>query len=498
MALHEMSATDVIVVGAGTTGCVVALRLARDFGLRVTLVEPPGNAAPTEDRQRPARWLRLLGSTEDYQLATNPCAALAGRSTVWPRGRGLGGSSRINAMIWHESTPHDRDQIEQASGGVIAPAMIVRATAELERLIQPEKPRWVSESAQAFVAAFLDDDNHPIIYPRFNRDGKRWTAKQLLQLAPAGSITVVRRIVDRVLWRDNTAIGVRCLNDHGEENVFAGHGVVLSAGAIASPTILCRSGIGPESTLAALGITAIRNCEAVGKNLQDHLVMPIIFQTRETTSFVDTVSTAELCRWLVSGCGPLACNIAECGGLFRDGQLQLHVTPTHYLKFPYEDGPPALTIAVNATQPFSRGYVRCATIDPRIAPEIETGYLSDSRDLCTLIDAVHWIRRTLTKSPLNQFIAAELVPGERRMTDEAIAKSVARYSQTLYHPVGTLAMGSDFDSVVDARFFVKGCDRLWVADGSILPVITQANPSVTLMSLAWLAAAAVAQTSMQR
>jgi choline dehydrogenase len=245
---------------------------------------------------------------------------------------------------------------------------------------------------------------------------------------------------------------------------------------------LVRSGIGPRVALDSLSITRRIVCDAVGQNLQDHLVMPVIYET--ASCFTDTPSMRDLCRWQVSGSGPLASNLAECGGMFADARWQLHVTPTHYLKFPQSQSDAAMTIAVNSTRPHSRGIVQCTSTDPNALPQIAANYLSVPSDMDDMVEGVEFVRHLASHCGLTN----EILPGKKRSDKESLIKSIRRYSQTLYHPVGTCALGSESHCPVQPDFLVRGCDGLWVADASVLPQITQGNPSVTLMSLGWLAA----------
>ncbi|MCG8651688.1 MAG: GMC family oxidoreductase N-terminal domain-containing protein [Pirellulales bacterium] len=148
-----MTDCDILIAGAGSAGCVVASQLLRRLGLKVMLVEPDSGTAPPLDRLRPARWLRLLNSSEAWNLPTGNCAGLAGRSIVWPRGRGLGGSSRINAMIWFPPTKADLGQLSRSSGGRWSLAGLSESLAGIEALVQPESPAWISESSQRFLRA---------------------------------------------------------------------------------------------------------------------------------------------------------------------------------------------------------------------------------------------------------------------------------------------------------------------------------------------------------
>ncbi|EMI19799.1 glucose-methanol-choline oxidoreductase [Rhodopirellula maiorica SM1] len=210
--------------------------------------------------------------------------------------------------------------------------------------------------------------------------------------------------------------------------------------------------------------------------------MPVIFSTEPSARFDLRVSPRDLTRFDALGRGPLTSNIAEAGGLFNNGALQIHVTPTHYLRFPQPGSPAAMTIAVNATQPKSCGHLAITSLDASEPPRIDFRYLADPADLETTIAGVKLARSIAMQSPLRQWLGPEMVPGSKRDSDEAIAKSIARYTQTLYHPVGTCGLGR----VVDADLSVVGTRRLSVVDASVFPKLTMGNPNAMVITLAML------------
>ena len=201
----------------------------------------------------------------------------------------------------------------------------------------------------------------------------------------------------------------------------------------------------------------------------------------------------DLARWQVMGSGPIASNLAECGGLFQDQSLQIHVTPTHYLTYPKHDAVASMTIGVNVTQPQSTGQIRLRSGHPEVAPEIAPGYFNHEADLAGTLVGIRLARELAGRSPLAESIRRELIPGEKRSSDEAISRAIRRYSQTLYHPVGTCRMGHAANSVIDHNFAVRGSGNLWVVDASILPRPTVGNPNATVMTLAWWAAERIAR-----
>ncbi len=482
---------DVIVVGAGSAGCVIAHKIAQS-GLRVTLLEPGEAGSKTQSIARPADWIRLLGSTDDWGYKTEPCRQLARRQIDWPRGKGVGGSSRINAMIWFPPTSRDFEMLEQATGERVPVTDWMTTYRQVESLAKPEAPRWVSEASRRFVRAAQGNGNDFGPYQRLNRNGIRWSPASLLD--GESRVSIAGGAVDRVVFHAERASGV--MMDDGRE-IKAGKGVVLCAGSIATPMILMRSGIGPADVLAQHTIPTTYDSPRVGANLQDHLVMPIIFSLETCHRFPTTHPMQDLARWHFAGTGPLTSNLAECGGVLGEGQkaCQIHVTPTHYLLHPSDHAPAAMTVAVSVCHPESRGSLRFVSSKVDAAPLIEPNYLEHPSDLSTLVDAIETCRSLVKRNPLARWVGKELLPGIKRSSPEAIAKAVARYALTLYHPTSTCAMGTDSECVVDPNFAVRGVERLFVADASVLPSVTTGNPNATVMTVAHRAADSLIQTS---
>lgn len=488
-----MTDCDIIVVGAGSAGCIVASELVRRGGRRVLLVEPASSSAPRVDRERPARWLKLLGSAEDWDLPTEPSENLAGRSVRWPRGRGLGGSGRINAMIWFPPTASDWTGLAQASGGAWSIDDLQQSFATVQSIVAPQQPTWLSEGARRFMATVTGwSDARPMVYPRVNRAGRRWTPARLLENCRDDRehprLRIVRASAQRLLFDGDDVIGLAVRYGSSTEFIRATGGVVICAGAVATPALLMRSGIGPSAVLTAAQLDVRCDLPGVGTGLQDHLIMPVIFRLPASARFAAQPSMPELARWQHLGGGRVASNIAECGGLFEHGRFQIHVTPTHYLTYPDPKSPAAMTVGVNVTQPQSRGRVTVVAKDGTVTARIEPAYLSDPRDLRATVDGVRLARCIANTEPLAGWHQGELLPAAKRQSESALAKSVARYAQTLYHPVATCAMGSGSDSVVDPSLNVRGVGRLWIADASVLPNLPQGNPNALVMTVAnhWL------------
>jgi len=358
-------------------------------------------------------------------------------------------------------------------------------------LVKPEQPLWLSDASRRFMEGVADlADCSPMVYRRISRRGRRWNPASLLEPHDGDGhrIDLLRGTVDRVLWDGDHAIGVRLTEGNATSDALASKGVVLCAGTIATPAILMRSGIGPRDGLERHGIEVRFDSPHVGANLQDHLIMPVIFETQSKDPFNAKASLRDIVRWQTLGGGPVGSNIAECGGLFNNDSVQIHVTPTHYLAFPNDAVASVMTLGVNVTQPRSRGSVRLGSSSPYKRARIDANYLAEPFDQTSTIQAVHLARSIAESTCFAEWITREVLPGSKRESDESIAKSIARYAQTLYHPVGTCRIGCQTDSVIDSEFVVRGAEQLWIADASVLPRLTIGNPSATVMSLATLAA----------
>ena len=496
-----MNQSDFLIVGAGSAGCILARRLARDFGKRVTLIEVTSSQARRIDRERPARWMRLLQSAEDWDFVTKPAKSLAKRALRWPRGRGVGGSSRINAMIWFPPTSDDANRLCEVTGGYWKPDRMLAALASVEELLKPENPSWLSTASKAFLdAAAQTPHSNPIAYRRLQKDGKRNSLETLLQFGMArpenappetssGQIKLIRGTVDKIQWRGDQAVGIKIKTESGNCDLACNHGVILTAGTIGTPAILMRSGVGPKDTLSELGIAVHHEKPAIGKQVRDHLIMPVIFRQRNVRhQFSIDANPRNLSRWQLLGTGPISSNLAECGGLFLNNRLQLHVTPTHYLSFPKLDEAAWMSIGVNVTQPKSSGHLRITSLDPIEPPEIHPNYLNHEDDLEATVRGVEFVRELAQTSKLSKIIESESLPGNKRSTEQALIRSIQRYSQTLYHPLGSCAVGCEEAAPVDPEFRLRNSKGLWIVDGSIFPGITMGNPNATIMTLAWMAA----------
>ncbi len=500
---------DYIVVGAGSAGCVVA-RVLVERGFRVALIEA-GSDHPV--CRIPALYPQRFGSDDDWGFETVAQPNLGNRKIRWPRGRGPGGSTRINAMIWFPPLPADLESLAIAGGHHWSTDRLLKCLQQVTDWVRPEVPNWISESTKKFLRASGPLGLNAQAFARMTRQGQRFTAADLL--SDSLHVDSVQRItgnVQRVVFHQRRAAGVELVSDSSDdmESIHANIGVILCAGAVASPIVMMRSGIGPEQTLHENRIDAVHVAEQVGLNLSDHLLMPIIFATPPENRYPSTVNMHDLARFQIAATGPLSSNLAEAGCLLaspvpitsqrrlgsarlqpaiQHSLAQLHVTATHYLLHPHDQAPAAMTLAVNLCNPKSRGRIRLAPASANPATiEIDPGYLSEPSDLEAMIPLIDVVREIAMQLPLASLVQEELIPGSKRDNRESLVRCIARFAQTLYHPTGTCRMGFDRNSVVDERLAVRGVTGLHVIDASVLPSIPSVNPNAMVMMTAMQAA----------
>ncbi|TWT74914.1 GMC family oxidoreductase [Allorhodopirellula solitaria] len=478
-----------VILGGGVCGCLLAHELLQRGDRPVWIIEAGGRQDENAiDRSQPARWLHLLGSTDDDSHITMPNSGLAGRAITWPRGRGLGGSGRINAMIW---VPPHADDFQSLTLAGLQPDRLENAWQRASELIAVESPRYLSPPSQQVLAALRDrrDLGEFSAYRRINRNGRRWTTEQLLidalqnhfehaarlncVRAAAASVAVERERVRSVTLHDGRDRRTVRLGDDAR--------LISCLGALASPALLMRSGIGSPELLAEAGVAPRIASMQVGRNLHDHLIMPVIYD-RESPAFLPGAPQAgEVEQWEREGTGPLASNIAECGGFDPDAKFQLHVTPTDYLRYPQGTAASAVTLGVQLTRPLSRGWIAPHRDAPDAPMDLHSNYMSDPADVASLPDGVRWARQIAQAGGWD----AERVPGKRRLDDARILAAIARYAQTLYHPGGTCALGHEIShAVTSPEFQVHGVDGLSIVDASLLPCPTVGNPTAVLATIA--------------
>jgi choline dehydrogenase len=514
---------DVAVVGAGSAGCVVASRLAEDPSRRVLLLEAGGRDWHLATRI-PAAFPTLFDSSLDWGFRTESQPPLASRRVFYPRGKVVGGSSALNAMMWVRGFRSDYDGwARRAGAGWGYEALLPyfqRAEATDPAVWGPygrsgpvpiAELRDPSPLSLAFVAAARAsglpenttrnggvEEGVALALVTQRRGSRVSAASAYLDPARRRPNLVVRanKLVDTVQMRGARATGVSFVH-RGERTAVSAGTVVLCAGTIGSPGILLRSGIGPPEHLERLGITVVAASPEVGKNLADHLAAGIALRTKLPVSLAGARRPGPLARYLLERRGPLTSNLAEAYAYVRSASdpdecdLELLFVPAPFvnegLELPKVHG---VTLAAVLLAPESRGVVRLASSDPAAAPLIDPAYLSDpaGTDAKVLREGIRRCIAIAGAAPLAGELAGMLLP-EGPLSDGLVEEALVSYAQTLYHPVGTCRMGSDDASVVTGELAVRGVEGLFVADASVMPSIPHGHTQAPTVAIAERAAA---------
>ena len=513
---------DIVVVGAGTGGCVLASRLTENPDLSVLLIEAGPRSRKLEIKI-PAAFSKLYRTEVDWGDSTTPQGELDGREIVFPRGRMLGGSAAMNAMMVLRGHPADYDA--WAANGCpgwswndVEPAFARSAEGPFP-LAQQREPSVLTEAfvhaAQVVGIPFTDDlnaeDNAGVGFvPVSQRRGRRFSVLDgyLKQARRRPNLTVVTgALVTRVLLHNGRAVGVAYRlhgEDEVEEEALAETEVVLCAGAIGTPHLLQLSGIGPRAVLDAAGVEVLHEHAGVGANLLDHLANGLLVKTKGVETLASAESLRNLANWAIRGQGPLTSNLGEAVAFLRTRpdipapDLELLFAPVLFeeegLKQPTEHG---LTLAVVLLRPKSVGSVTLRSADPRVPPAIDPRYLTDpsGQDVATILHGLRLARRVLSQEPLAGFVDGEILPGPDARSDDDLRAHIRQLSQTLYHPAGTCRMGSDPLAVVDPALRVRGIEGLRVADASVIPELPSGHTNWPTVMIAERAADLIADAA---
>jgi choline dehydrogenase len=514
---------DIVIVGAGSAGCALAGRLALATDLQILLVEA---GRPSRDPwlQIPIGYFKTVGHPRhDWRFETEPDPAMGNRRLPWPRGKGLGGSSLINGMLYLRGHRKDYDQwaaLGNAGWDWTSVLPFFQRASHRETPAGPTGgqggPLWVSDVprdplSDAFVSAaartgipvtddFNGGDNTGAGYFHMTtRDGRRMSsARAYLSMARGRRNLAVLSGAQalKVLTEGARATGVEVLHEGQRKTLRARHEVVLSAGAIQSPQLLELSGIGSATHLTRLGIPVVADLPGVGENLQDHLQVRPSYRCQGVETLNDIAhsrwrSAREFLRYVTTRQGALRNGVYRAGAfLSLDEQakdwpdVQIHFGLVSFDRPHQPPHPfPGVTLSACLLRPESRGCLHIAGSDPLLAPRIQAGYLTAESDRRMAVAMVRRMREIAASDPLARLIVAEHEPGQGVTSDADLLDWVRRRAGSIFHPVGTCAMGPDGDkmAVVDARLRVRGVSGLRVVDGSVMPRIVSGNTNAPII-----------------
>jgi choline dehydrogenase len=526
-----MADFDYVIVGAGAAGCVLAYRLSEDPAVRVALIEagprdvhpfivmPKGLAKVMAD---PAHlWVHM----------SKPEESTAGQTEAWVRGRVLGGSSSVNGMMYVRGQPADFDAIAEHSSDDWSWAHIAKAYAAIEnhelgagdtrgdrgplRISMPNTRDRLSEAqisaARAMGWEISADTNAPTDVPRFGYaprtiyKGKRQSAATafLRPIEHRVNLTILTdRVVQRVVFNGRRAVGVEVKTNEGSEIIEAAREVILCGGAMASPAILERSGIGDRARLEALGVPVVHHNAEVGEGLIEHRGLIMQWKLKDASlsqnrEFDGWRLLRGVARYYLTGGGPMSAAAYEIGGWFKTDP-QLNRPDAQMLVAPYSfdmakqrtalEPFPGMNAVVYPLRPISRGSIHIETLDPNAPTMFSPNYRATEQDRKAMIGAIRVVRQWAAQAPIRDLIVEETLPGPAIETDAEILAAYDKLGTCGYHAIGSCRMGKDAASVVDPELKVRGVEALRVMDTSIMPSIPSGNTNGPTMAMAWRAA----------
>ena len=513
---------DYIIIGSGSAGSVLANRLSAEPSAKVLLLEAGGSDRSLLVRM-PAGIAKLGTPKFNWQYETAPQPALGGRRMYWPRGRTLGGSSSINAMVYIRGQAADYDRWRQLGNAGWSYADVLPFFKEAEHnerltdqfhgtegpLNVAERP-YTNRLSHIFVRAAEQAGIPP--NPDFNgasqygsglyqvtqKKGERWSAaaaylhpvEERRNLEILTETQAIRLVIEK-----GRARGVEYVRLGERHTAWASREVILAGGAINSPQLLLLSGIGPADELTVSGVPIAHDLPGVGKNLQDHINVNIIQSAKRKVTLdgksTGLASLAVALEFALFKTGPGTSNIAEAGAFYSSRgdaatpDIQYHFIPAQVVDHGRTrlDGY-GVTLHACCLRPESRGEIRLASIDPLKPPLIDPNYLASGYDLKILMEGIRKGREILATPAFKPWLSAERLPGFARQSDAEIEAFIRATAETEYHPVGTCKMGSDPLAVVDERLRVRGLEGLRVIDASIMPMLVSGNTNAPTIMIA--------------